>query len=83
MSSVMAVFDFHGDSQELAARYGAAINKVVANSDWAGIASADAAAGRYYLVNAGREVVRKLLAAGLGDHGSDTGARSTRCGRCS
>jgi hypothetical protein len=32
MSSVMAVFDFHGDSQELAARYDDVIHKVVAVS---------------------------------------------------
>jgi len=32
MGSVMAVFDFHGDSDELAARYDAAIHKVVAVS---------------------------------------------------
>ena len=32
MSSVMAVFDFHGDSEELAARYDTAIQKVVAVS---------------------------------------------------
>jgi hypothetical protein len=32
MSSVMAVFDFHGDSQELAARYDTAIHQVVAVS---------------------------------------------------
>ena len=32
MSSVMAVFDFHGDSDELAARYDAAIHQVVAVS---------------------------------------------------
>ena len=32
VSSVMAVFDFHGDSDELAARYDAAIHKVVAVS---------------------------------------------------
>ena len=32
MSSVMAVFDFHGDSDELAARYDTAIHQVVAVS---------------------------------------------------
>jgi hypothetical protein len=32
MSSVMAVFDFHGDSQELAAGYDTAIHQVVAVS---------------------------------------------------
>jgi ribonuclease BN (tRNA processing enzyme) len=42
------------------------------NSDRAGIASAVVVGDRYYLVDAGREVVRQLGAAGLGDHGSDT-----------
>jgi len=32
MSSVMAVFDFHGDSSDLAARYDDAIHRVVAVS---------------------------------------------------
>jgi hypothetical protein len=32
VSSVMAVFDFHGDSEELAAQYDVAIHKVVAVS---------------------------------------------------
>ncbi|GEL18838.1 hypothetical protein [Pseudonocardia asaccharolytica] len=32
MSSVMAVFDFHGESEQLAAQYDAAIRKVVAVS---------------------------------------------------
>ena len=43
------------------------------NSDRAGIASAVVVGDRYYLVDAGREVVRQLRAAGLGDHASDTG----------
>ena len=43
------------------------------NSDRAGIASAVVVGDRYYLVDAGREVVRQLRAAGLGDHESDTG----------
>ena len=43
------------------------------NSDRAGIASAVVVGDRYYLVDAGREVVRQLSAAGLGDHASDTG----------
>ena len=43
------------------------------NSDRAGIASALVVGDRYYLVDAGRDVVRQLRAAGLGSHGSDTG----------
>jgi ribonuclease BN (tRNA processing enzyme) len=43
-----------------------------AHSDRAGIASAVVVGDRYYLVDAGREVVRQLGAAGLGDHESDT-----------
>jgi len=43
-----------------------------AHSDRAGIASAVAVGDRYYLVDAGREVVRQLVAARLGDHESDT-----------
>jgi ribonuclease BN (tRNA processing enzyme) len=39
----------------------------------AGISSAVVVGDRYYLVDAGHEVVRQLRAAGLGDHGSDTG----------
>lgn len=42
------------------------------NSDRAGIASAVVVGDRYYLVDAGRQVVRQLRAAGLGNHGSDT-----------
>ena len=42
------------------------------NSDRAGIASAVVVGDRYYLVDAGREVVRQLGAAGLGNHRSDT-----------
>jgi ribonuclease BN (tRNA processing enzyme) len=42
------------------------------NSDRAGIASAVVVGDRYYLVDAGREVVRQLAAAGLGNHRSDT-----------
>jgi len=43
------------------------------NSERAGIASAVVVGDRYYLVDAGRGVVRQLRAAGLGDHESDTG----------
>jgi ribonuclease BN (tRNA processing enzyme) len=39
----------------------------------AGIASAVVVGNRYYLVDAGREVVRQLRDARLGDHESDTG----------
>jgi ribonuclease BN (tRNA processing enzyme) len=39
----------------------------------AGIASAVVVGDRYYLVDAGRGVVRQLRDARLGDHGSDTG----------
>ena len=44
-----------------------------ANSDRAGNASAVVVGDRYYLVDAGREIVRQLMAAGLGDEASDTG----------
>jgi ribonuclease BN (tRNA processing enzyme) len=43
------------------------------NCDRAGNAAAVVVGDRYYLVDAGREVVRQLMAAGLGDHRSDTG----------
>jgi ribonuclease BN (tRNA processing enzyme) len=43
-----------------------------ANSDRAGIASAVVVGDRYYLVDAGREVVRQVNTAELGDHRSDT-----------
>ena len=43
------------------------------NSGRAGNAAAVVVGDRYYLVDAGREVVRQLMAAGLGDHESDTG----------
>jgi ribonuclease BN (tRNA processing enzyme) len=43
-----------------------------ANSRRAGIASAVVVGDRYYLVDAGHEVVRQLAAAGLGNHESDT-----------
>ena len=43
------------------------------NSERAGNAAAVVVGDRYYLVDAGREVVRQLMAAGLGDHESDTG----------
>lgn len=42
------------------------------NSDRAGISSAVVVGDRYYLVDAGRGVLRQLSAAGLGSHESDT-----------
>jgi ribonuclease BN (tRNA processing enzyme) len=44
-----------------------------AGSARAGVASAVVVGDRYYLVDAGREVVRQLRDARLGDHESDTG----------